>query len=312
MRYLLLIFGLLSTYCQLFSSINDSILPYMGIASSSNLEEVELHLLQNHKLRVMTYNMLYNLKEAEDKLPLNQRWEYRKPRLLQYLAFAEADIIGSQELQEDQLHEIMECLGSRYRCCGEKTRENEGRSDINAIFFNKHRLTLVESQTVRYIDLCYQNAFTFCKFIDNLTGNKFVVVNTKLTWGDVNRRLSEAIQLGRFSELFSSEEAIVILGDFNTVPFISNRIEQALCGREFKDARKRAIFGHFGPFYSVAGVAALKPFFGSRLPFFILDHIFVNDRVVVLTHGIDPAKVDDEFPSDHFPVITDLMFFVAH
>ena len=41
---------------------------------------------------------------------------------------------------------------------------------------------------------------------------------------------------------------------------------------------------------------------------FVLDLILVNDQVEVFTHGIDTAKVNGEFPSDHFPVIADIAF----
>ena len=47
---------------------------------------------------------------------------------------------------------------------------------------------------------------------------------------------------------------------------------------------------------------------GPKLTGFILDHIFVSERIDVFTHGIDTAKVNGEFPSDHFPVIADVHF----
>lgn len=85
---------------------------------------------------MMTYNMLYNDKSAEALLPEKYQWNARKPRLLDYLAFARADIIGSQELQEDQIQEVMNALENDYAYYGVKTGVNEGRTDTNAIFFN--------------------------------------------------------------------------------------------------------------------------------------------------------------------------------
>ena len=73
------------------------------------------------------------------------------------------------------------------------------------------------------------------------------------------------------------------------------------------DARSKSTFGHFGPLCSITNSRkTLKPFVGPDLPGFVLDHIFVNGQVEVLTHGIDVAKVDGQYPSDHFPVVCDL------
>ena len=144
------------------------------------------------------------------------------------------------------------------------------------------------------------------------------MINTKLTWGDVGRRLAEATQLNHYSNLPPLGEPVILLGDFNTFPFIQHErnmffdggyIEQTLAGKNLQDAKLKSIFGHFGPQCSITNSRrTLEPFIGPQLSGFILDHIFVNDEVEVFTHGIDTAKVEGEFPSDHFPVVADLFF----
>lgn len=328
MKHFLIMLAWMSIYFQAFGNIEDSILPLMdtiyhqdfGKKVNKKQKEFMQYAVQkqNQKLRIMTYNMLYNAKEAEDKLPAKHRWNCRKPRLLEYLSYVKADVIGSQELQEDQVQEVMSMLGANYGYYGEKTRQNEGRSDTNAIFFNKNRIELIESKTISYKDEQCENAFTYCYFKDKLSDKKFVVLNTKLSWGDADRRLAEAIQLNQFSTLLSSEEPLIMMGDFNVYPFILHKrniffdgdyIEQVLAGKNLKDAKMKSIFGHFGPLCSITNSKeTLEPFIGPQLSGFVLDHILVNDRVDVLTHGIDTAKVNGEFPSDHFPVIADIAF----
>ena len=86
-------------------------------------------------------------------------------------------------------------------------------------------------------------------------------------------------------------------------------VEQALIGKNLKDAKIKSAFGHFGPLCSINNSKeTLEPFIGPELVGFLLDHIYVNDQVNVFTHGIDTAKVNGEFPSDHFPVIADAGF----
>ena len=170
MNIFLLVFALIVFSFQAFASVNESILPSIdtiynqdfGKKVNKNQKELMKYAVQrqDQKLRLMTYNMLYNAKDAEDKLPVKHRWDSRKPRLLEYLSYAKADLIGSQELQDDQVHEVISLLGANYGYYGEKTRQNEERSDTNAIFFNRNRLELIEAKTIPYKDEKFENAFT--------------------------------------------------------------------------------------------------------------------------------------------------------
>ena len=249
--------------------------------------------------------------------PVKHRWENRKPRLLEYLTFAQADIIGSQELQQDQLQEVSDVLGTEYSYYGEKTRGKAGRSDTNAIFYNPQRLELIEGKTIPYVDSESENAFTYCYFKDKLTQKNVVIINTKLTWGKIEERLAEAIQLSEFVRDLNTTDPVIVTGDFNTFPFLAHgnniffdggEIEHILTEHNLKDSMHQSIFGHFGPLCSINNAKdTIEPFVGPELIGFMLDHIFVNEQVSVLTHGIDVAKVNDEFPSDHFPMITDVI-----
>lgn len=320
MRYLI---ALALSLASLEAAVENSVLPAMeaiygedfGHKVNKRQRELMREARPKAKLRLMTYNMLYNAKEAEKELLPKHRWEQRKGRLGEYLAFAKADIIGSQELQEDQVPEVMELLGADYGCYGEKTRQNEGRSDTNAIFFNKNRVELLDAKTVPYKDEKVENAFSCCWFKDKATGVKFVVLNTKLSWGSPDRRLAEAVQLNEFSQQFS--EPLMVLGDFNIYPCTLHKrnifldgeyVERALAGNNLHNAKSHSIFGYFGPLCSITNSKqTLEPFIGPELTGFVLDHIFVNDLVNVCTHGTDVAKVDGEYPSDHFPVIADVV-----
>jgi endonuclease/exonuclease/phosphatase family metal-dependent hydrolase len=328
MFYKLPIVVLVSLSCQLYGKVDESCLPHMdqvygqdfgkkvNLKQKESIQNVIQH--QNQKLRVMTYNMLYNKKSAEALLPEKHQWNARKPRLLEYLFFAMADIIGSQELQEDQIQEVMSALENNYAYYGIKTRLNEGRSDTNAIFFNPKRLELIESKTISYENRVGDNAFTYCRFKDKVTNKSFYVMNTKLTWGNTERRLAEASQLTEFANSLPSDEPILVIGDFNLFPFTEHKnnlffdgifIEKVFTEYNLEDARNKSIFGYFGPLCSITNSKKnLAPFVGPELIGFILDHILVNDRVEVFSHGIDVARVNREFPSDHFPVIADVFF----
>jgi endonuclease/exonuclease/phosphatase family metal-dependent hydrolase len=302
---------LLSLSFQLFGGVENSIIPLMdSIYQEAYMQNVVQN--RNNKLRVMTFNMLYNVKNAEDKLPIKHRWAQRKFRLFEYLEFANADIIGSQELQEDQVEDVQIALGPHYSSYGLKTRENENRTDTNAIFFNTDRLELLEGKTIFYEEVG-GNGFSYAYFKDKWLNKKFVVLNTKLSWGlgwqAMKRRMAEATQLSQFVALLRPYEPILLMGDFNTLYFLDGKsIMKTLTQNCLNDSETTSIFGHFGPFCSINNSVFLKPFVGPELKGFILDRILVNDQISVVAHGIDTAKINGEFPSDHFPVIVDIVF----
>jgi endonuclease/exonuclease/phosphatase family metal-dependent hydrolase len=328
MLYRLAVLAVFSLSFPLYGEVTDSCLPQMNAIYAqdfgkkiNNRQRESMHHAaqhQNQKLRVMTYNMLYNEKSAENLLPENHRWNARKPRLLEYLAFAKVDLIGSQELQEDQVKEVMDALKNDYLYYGEKTRINEGRTDTNAIFFNPKRLELIDSKTIAYENRTGDNAFTYCRFKDKILNKNFSVINTKLTWGNTERRLAEASQLSQFASLLPPDEPILVIGDFNLFPFLEHKnnlffdgtfIESVLTENNLREAKNISIFGHFGPLCSITNSRKnLAPFVGPELTGFILDHIFVNDLVGIIAHGIDTARVNGKFPSDHFAVIADVFF----
>jgi endonuclease/exonuclease/phosphatase family metal-dependent hydrolase len=307
---------------QLFSEVENSIIPLMDSIYSQNFRVSNINQEawmqyaaqhQNEKLRIITFNMLYNVQDAEDKLPLKHRWATRKLRLFEYLDYAKADIIGSQELQEDQVAEVINSLGASYAYYGLKTREIEGRSDTNAIFFKTDRFELIEAETIFYEDP-RGNGFSYCYFKDKLLNKNLIVINTKLSWGitwkAMKKRLSEVIKLNAFINLLSTCEPILLLGDFNTLYFLDGKsIVKALTENNLKDSENLSIFRHFGPYCSINNSnILLTPFIGPELKGVILDRIFVNEYFCVLAHAIDIAKVNGEFPSDHFPVIADILF----
>lgn len=283
--------------------------------SQQQQEEMEWAIAKkNEALRVMTYNMLYNAQSAEAKLPPQHHWDLRKERVIAYLHYADVDLIGSQELQVDQLEDLMRALGTKYDCFGDVTREEEGRSDVNAIFYKKERLELLDGRTILYKG---GKGFTVAQFKDMKTDKIFVAINTKFTWNNPEARKEEATQLHDYLGQVDQKQGVVVLGDFNTIPCIEHLInlfldgpyvENILKGDVLKDAKDLSIFGHIGPLCSVTFSKWLVPFSGPELTGFILDHIYVNALVSVFSHGIDTVKVGGEYPSDHFPVVADLYF----
>ncbi len=282
--------------------------------------------LEEHKpLRAISFNMLFNLQCSEKELDEENRWAKRGPRLIEYLRSTNADLIGTQELQKNQLDQIEQAIGEKYASYG--VGEDGGwMGDIGAIFYLKERLELLEGKTYFFSTtpevvssgpFKTTNTFTVCHFFDRESKREFVVINTHLAFGNIERRAWEAHLLCDFVSQIEPALPLIVMGDFNTFPyrpelelpfydgdFIVNLIE----GSTLKDARMLTLLGHYGALSTTNySPEEKKTFRGFGVPGVILDHIFVNKEVGVLAHGIDPATVDGHFPSDHFPVIADLI-----
>ncbi len=313
-------------YC-LFAAITGSTLPaleavyqksFTGRVSPEQEQAMKEAVSEvGRAIRVMSYNMLYNAPEAEKELEPVNRWENRRGRLESYLRFANADLIGSQELQEDQLKEVARFLESDYSYYGEKTREGENRSDINAIFYRKSRFELLEGRTIPYPGKALSNGFTYCRLRDRTGGQELAMINTKLTFSSPERRLKEVYAIQQFVRELPERLALIVVGDFNAFPFLNDE-RSPFCDGDFlirkleatplEEAKRASLFGHFGPLCSLTNcIKTFKPFIGPELTGAIFDYIFVNQRVAVLSHTIDPAKVDGHFPSDHLPVLSDIV-----
>lgn len=245
---------------------------------------------RDEQLRVISYCLLHNLSESENKLPLWHRWENRRWRFLEYFFFANPDIFGFQGLEKEQLQEIMLSLGSTYDYCE------------NGVIYNKERLDLLDFN----IGIHFQ---------DKITKKTFFVLNAQLSSNSPDERLAEALQLRELASKYD-EEPLILLANLGSNPLMQqNRtvffdtpyLEYILTSKNLENGKRRSIFGHFGSEGTVThSKENFTPFSGPEYCSFVLDHILVNSKISVVVHGIDPAKVNGEFPSDHFPVIVDL------
>lgn len=328
------LFILICSCFSLFGSIKKSIVPSMNFLIIKELNEKvsvdqindmqSFFQLFDQRIRIMSFNMLLNYSESH--LDVVDHWENRKERVISYIQYAHPDVIGSQELQSDQLDDILCAIGDEYHYYGLGTKDGIKEGDIPAIFYCKNRLELVKGQTFYFSETPYKisngpfgkkNTFTLCQFRDKKTDHQFIILNTHFSFGNVEQRHYEACKLREFLLGNRFELPLLITGDFNTFPFRQeldlpfydgDKIIGVIEEGGVIDSLKTSLFGHFGPISSTNFCAKeKKPFCSEGDPGIILDHIFVNKRIRVLSHGIDPAKVDGHFPSDHFPVIADIV-----
>lgn len=335
-RYQQLIFFFCIIAASLSGEVQESIIPLMDNPPISQYkkkmnrdQQHQLNLLLSdnpYKLRVISFNMLFNLSWAEKDLAAENHWVNRFSRVVELIRHIRPDIIGSQELQQDQIDDLMNELGDDYAYYGVGREDGEAKGEIETIFYRKDRIQLIRERILFLNEKGHspgpnpygkRNAVTICHFRDLRSHNDFYVLNIHTAFSNMESRLYEVQKVAKFVEEKLNNQPVIVTGDFNTFPFRGEldlpfydgeQVNGVMTGGCLKDSQFVAALGHVGPISSTNySEKEKKSFVSQGTPGVILDHIYVNSGIRVLMHGIEPAKVNGHYPSDHFPVVVDLV-----
>lgn len=340
-------------------SANEETLPEITYSIMPVLEEIESHppekysekhlaeireLLakQAEKIRVVTYNILFDLFDHKLKDPIHS-WAARLLKVVQSIENMQPDILSLQETYPNQIEDLQKFLGDRYSYFVGAGATGE----VNAVFYNKERLEidlenygdglanatlamplnpndekwLAKVPNLLPPEIEPGRQLTLVHFHDRSTGKKFAVVNTHLTFFRLNAREDQAHFIAEIvQKLHALNKPVIVTGDLNTFSnapdrefsfFDGTRVCQ-IFERVMKDTRNAALLGRLGP-----AATGLRSFvdrdgqgpFGmmDENPDVILDHIYVSPEVSVIINATETALVDGHFPSDHLPVIADIV-----
>ncbi|WP_059358957.1 endonuclease/exonuclease/phosphatase family protein [Parachlamydia acanthamoebae] len=277
-----------------------------------------LAALQKHKekLRIVTYNVLSN--RYDENLEEVNHWSQRLPRIVGLIEEMDPDILGVQELYPDQLKELHAYLRGAYAFYGKPCVDGE----INGIFFRKNRF-LVQDRQVWYLDENPKDpsteTLTMLKLKDLITGKLLAIFNTHLAMQPIEKRELEARLISEHIQKHASHLPIILTGDLNTFPnrpdlidlpfYDGDYILSILKGKKFlNDAKDISLLGHLGPLATFTSNGKdSTPFKGIGLPGVFLDHIMVSNDIQVWVHAVQAGTVEGHFPSDHMPVIADIV-----
>lgn len=261
---------------------------------------------KDDKIRLVTYNMLFNL--YDHNLEKENRWPQRLPRIVELIDAMQPDIICTQELYPNQVFDLSNLLNEEFSFfVGQKDEDGESFG----IFYRKERFAVLSHQVV--------DPFSVIQLKDLRTNKTFCVFNTHFAFSNIEKRESQARKIAEITQLLSNQMAVIFTGDLNTFPsrldvdtlpfYDGDYLHRILTSGPLKNAREQSLIGHFGPISTFTNGEDLGhvPFKGTGTPGVILDHIYVSDRVIVLTHAVEKGTVDGHFPSDHMPVLMDFL-----
>jgi endonuclease/exonuclease/phosphatase family metal-dependent hydrolase len=262
-------------------------------------------------LRVMTFNIRF-----DNPADGPNAWPHRKDLVASMIRFHRADLVGVQEALKHQLDDLQERLPG-YAWTGVGRADGREGGEYSAIVYRKDRFELLESGTFwlsptpdvpgsKGWDAALERIVTWAKLRDRTTGRVFVHFNTHFDHIGAEAR-AESAKLLRQRLAAAGPLPLLLTGDFNatdeTMPY------RILSGAEpgvpapslaLHDAMRSAEYGHHGPTSTWNGFDAVAP--GRRI-----DFIFVGDGVHVRQHGILADTWDGRFPSDHLPVLAEVV-----
>jgi len=262
--------------------------------------------------RVMTFNIRYD--EPRDK---ENAWPNRKEMVASMIRFHQADLVGVQEALERQMVDLERLLPD-YAWVGVGRDDGKAGGEFSAIMYRKARFSHMESSTFwlsetpgvpsKGWDADYPRVVTWVKLQDNTTGKLLFHFNTHFDHRGVRAREESARLLLKRINTIAGQVPVVVTGDFNfnesSIGYqilTGKTLEKELSAKaSLRDARYLSQHGHHGPTSTFNEFKAL-------IPEMKIDFVLVKGTVRVLQHGALSDTWNGKFPSDHLPVLAEIV-----
>ena len=257
-------------------------------------------------VRWATFNM--RLDTPADSL---NNWKYRKERVAQYIQNMKLDVVGTQEVLQNQFNDLKSLLPD-FEGVGVARDDGKETGEYSAIFYRKSVFDALDSGTFWLAenpdsvgmmgwDAACVRVATWAKLQHKATGKIVMAVNTHFDHvGKVARRESALLIIRKIKEIVGDRPA-VLTGDFNVTD--QSEAYNTIVSNEFVllDAHKVA--------EKVGGVSYTFHDFDRREmeKRSKIDFVFVTPQIKVLQSEVT-QEVKEALLSDHNPQWTELEF----
>ena len=257
-------------------------------------------------VRWATFNM--RLDTPADSL---NNWKYRKERVAQYIQNMKLDVVGTQEVLQNQFNDLKSLLPD-FEGVGVARDDGKETGEYSAVFYRKSVFDALDSGTFWLAenpdsvgmmgwDAACVRVATWAKLQHKATGKIVMAVNTHFDHvGKVARRESALLIIRKIKEIVGDRPA-VLTGDFNVTD--QSEAYNTIVSNEFVllDAHKVA--------EKVGGVSYTFHDFDRREmeKRSKIDFVFVTPQIKVLHSEVTP-EVKEALLSDHNPQWTELEF----
>lgn len=265
--------------------------------------------------KVMTYNIRY-----DDPRAGALSWASRREMVASMIRFHGANLVGLQEALANQLEDLERMLPG-FVAFGVGRDDGRRKGEFSAILYDKSRFRLLDGATFwlsqtpdapgsKGWDASYPRVVTWAKFKDSATGKSFFHFNTHFDHRGERARVESArLLLQSIKRIAGTTTPVVVTGDFNFDEtaegykiLTAKPTAQDAYTRTLSDARYLSLNGHHGP------TATFNDFKPPTPTSPKIDYVFTVGGFKVQQHGVLADTWDGRFPSDHFPVLAEVVF----
>lgn len=253
------------------------------------------------KLKVMSYNIRYN--NPQDGI---NAWPNRKARVSQIVKQHKPDIMGLQEVLQEQLEYLNHEL-SDYHYIGVARDDGKQAGEYAPIFYLKDKFELQDSgtfwlsETPNQIgsvgwDASLPRIATWTKLKNNKTQQSFYHFNTHFDHkGQTSREKSAELLLKQIN-LKTNNQTTLVTGDFNLQP--DSNTYQTL-NKTLKDSFTNTTKHD-------SSSATCLEFKVGQTKGVRIDYIFHTQDFKTTSYQAINQSHNGYYPSDHLPIITEL------
>lgn len=256
---------------------------------------------QDNSLRVMTYNIRYaNNNPGEE-------WSLRKANVAEMIRYHNPDVFGVQEALHEQIEFLSENF-DQFKYIGVGREDGKTKGEYSAIFVSQ-QYNIIDNGTFWLSDnpgspsvgwdAAMERIATWAIIKNKQFNNSIFIVNTHFDHIGIEARFKSAELIMNKIEALSNNLPTILMGDFN---FTSNSEAYKLIQNYglLKDTRYTADYV-YGTDISFNG---FKDSLESEDK---IDFIFASSEIIVTQHAVIGDKIGGTYPSDHMPVIADVL-----
>ncbi|MBN1781140.1 endonuclease/exonuclease/phosphatase family protein [bacterium] len=263
-------------------------------------------------IRVITFNIRMNTPSDGPNA-----WPYRRDMAAGMIRFHHADIVGIQEALSGQVRDLEERLPD-YAWTGVGWDDGIEQGEFMAVFYLMNRLTLLGHGTFWLSehpetpglgwDAACNRTVTWAEFEDNASGHVFYLFNTHFDHQGVTARRESAELLLKMIGKIAGKSDVIVTADLNATPdsapvAILTRPADNAAGLSLVDSKAVSMYPHHGPDRTFTGFELAELGHKDRP----IDYIFVRRDMKVLNHGTLSDTFDGFLPSDHMPVLAEII-----
>ena len=253
--------------------------------------------------RVMTFNIRFD--NPDDGI---NRWENRKDWVSDLIRHYDPEVFGLQEALYHQIEDISACL-TEWTWVGRGRDDGLKGGEFSPLFYRKDRWKMLESGTYWLAeepdtpgkvgwDASLPRVVTWVRLQQISSGKKVYFFNTHFDHRGPKARQESALLILRKLDALLPAEPVLLMGDLNSMP--GSVPYQLIEGSLLADTRFLCKFPPYGPEGTFNGFQLGA--YGARI-----DYIFVNAFWTVREYVTIADHHDKRHPSDHFPVLAELI-----